>query len=657
MTHVSGGFLVSEHGGQNSGLSPRCKLLGSGAPMANPPKIRDLSAPAPPSAPSIQHPLAGKKMSGAEMIVQVLADEGVTTIFGYSGGAILPTYDAVFCFNEDRKARGEAQMPLIVPANEQGAGYMAAGYARASGRVGVCIVTSGPGATNTVTPIRDSLADSVPMVVICGQVPRSAIGTDAFQEAPVPSIMGSVAKHIFLVTDPEKLEATVRTAFEIARTGRPGPVVIDIPKDVQNWQGAYQGRGTLPMAAYRHRMQALAENRLGEEAAARFFEMLGESQRPLIYAGGGVINGNAAEQLREFARAFDIPVVTTLMGIGAVDTTDALSMRMLGMHGAAFANYAVDDCDFLIAIGARFDDRVAGSPAKFAPGAKAIAHFDIDRAEINKVKRVQWSHVGLLPEALRMLTVHGQRAGFKRDRSRWLSYLAELRQKHAMNYDRGSELIQPYYVLEEINRVTQGEAIISTGVGQHQMWSAQYFDFKRPRLWLTSGSMGTMGFGLPAAIGAQFANPGKLVIDIDGDASVRMNIGEMETVTTYNLPVKIVVLNNNGDGMVKQWQKLFHKGRLSASEKTLHTKDFIKAAQADGFKYAVRLDKKADVPRVIAEFLAFKGAAFLEVMIDPDAGVYPMVGPGQPYEAMITGDWIPSRKKVDVKPPGASEMF
>ena len=619
--------------------------------------IRDLSSRAPSAAPSIQHPLAGRKMTGAEMIVQVLADEGVTTIFGYSGGAILPTYDAVFCFNEDRKARGEAQMPLIVPANEQGAGFMAAGYARASGRVGVCIVTSGPGATNTVTPIRDSLADSVPMVVICGQVPRSAIGTDAFQEAPVPSIMGSVAKHVFLVTDPEKLEATVRTAFEIARTGRPGPVVIDIPKDVQNTQVEFRGTGTLPMPGYRRRLEALTTDIIDATEANHFFEMLGESQRPLIYAGGGVVNGNAAAELREFAAAFQVPVVTTLMGIGAMDTTDALSMRMLGMHGAAFANYAVDDCDFLITIGARFDDRVAGSPAKFAPGAKAIAHFDIDRAEINKVKRVQWSHVGLLPEALRMLTAHGRRAGFARDHSKWLAYLAEMRTKYAMNYDRQSELIQPYYVIEEINRVTKGEAIISTGVGQHQMWSAQYFDFKRPRLWLTSGSMGTMGFGLPAAIGAQFANPGKLVIDIDGDASVRMNIGEMETVTTYNLPVKIVVLNNNGDGMVKQWQKLFHKGRLSASEKTLHTKDFIKAAQADGFKYAVRLDRKSDVPRVIAEFLAFKEAAFLEVIIDPDAGVYPMVGPGQPYEAMITGDWIPSRKKVDVKPPGASEMF
>ncbi len=473
----------------------------------------------------------------------------------------------------------------------------------------------------------------------------------------MPSIMGSVAKHIFLVTDPEKLESTVRTAFEIARTGRPGPVVIDIPKDVQNWSGEFKGSGALTMPGYRKRLETLTTDIVDATEANHFFEMLGESQRPLIYAGGGVINGNASQELREFAETFDIPVVTTLMGIGAVDTTSSLSMRMLGMHGAAFANYAVDDCDFLIAIGARFDDRVAGMPAKFAPGAKYIAHLDIDRAEINKVKRVQWSHVGLLPEALRTLTTHGKRAGFKRDRSQWLADLAEFKQTYAMNYDRASELIQPYYVIEEINRITKGDAIISTGVGQHQMWAAQYFDFRNPRLWLTSGSMGTMGFGLPAAIGAQFARPDKLVIDIDGDASVRMNIGEMETATTYNLPVKIVVLNNNGDGMVKQWQKLFFKGRLSASEKTLHTKDFIKAAQADGYKYAVRLDKKADVPAVIAEFLAFKGAAFLEVIIDPDAGVYPMVGPGQPYETMITGDWIPSRKKVEVQPPGASEMF
>jgi acetolactate synthase I/II/III large subunit len=603
------------------------------------------------------HPLAGQTMSGARMIMQVLADEGVTAIFGYSGGAILPTYDAVFLYNEQQARDGEPQIPLIVPANEQGAGFMAAGYARATGRVGVCIVTSGPGATNTVTPVRDSMADSVPIVVICGQVARASIGTDAFQEAPVPSIMGSVAKHIFLVTDPTRLEATMRTAFEIARTGRPGPVVVDIPKDVQNWEGVFHGGGMLPIPGYRRRMNELSNRTLDDLEASKFFEMLGEAKRPLIYAGGGVINGNGAVALSEFAEAFGIPVVTTLMGIGAIDTTHPLAMRMLGMHGTAFANYAVEDTDFLIAVGARFDDRVAGVPAKFARNAKRIAHLDIDRAEVNKVKRVHWSYVGLLVEALQVLTSYGCRKKFQPNYAQWHAELAELKRVYAMNYDRASPLIQPYYVIEEINRLAGGEAIISTGVGQHQMWAAQYCDFRQPRLWLTSGSMGTMGFGLPAAIGAQIANPRRLVIDIDGDSSIRMNMGELETVTTYDLPVKVVVLNNFGDGMVKQWQKLFHKGRLSASDRSLHKKDFVKAAQADGFRYAVRLDRKEDVPRVIQEFIQFPGPAFLEVMIDRDAGVYPMVGPGHSYDEMITGDFIPSRYKVSIKTPGASEMF
>jgi acetolactate synthase-1/2/3 large subunit len=596
-------------------------------------------------------------MSGARMIMQVLADEGVTAIFGYSGGAILPTYDAVFLYNEQAASQGERQIPLIVPANEQGAGFMAAGYARASGRVGVCLVTSGPGATNTVTPVRDCMADSVPIVVISGQVARASIGTDAFQEAPVPTMMGAVAKHIFLVTDPAQLESTVRTAFEIARSGRPGPVVVDVPKDVQNWEGAFLGEGLLPIPGYRRRTRELQQAALERASAARFFAMLGESARPLIYAGGGVINGNAAAALAEFATTFSVPVVTTLMGIGSLDTTHPLAMRMLGMHGAAFANYAVDDCDFLIAVGARFDDRVAGVPEKFAKNARRIAHLDVDRAEVNKVKRVHWSHVGLVAPALQVLTAHGRDCGFAADFSGWLSELAELRRRYAMNYDRASPLIQPYYVIEEINRHARGAAIITTGVGQHQMWAAQYCDFTSPRLWLTSGSMGTMGFGLPAAIGAQIANPARLVIDIDGDSSIRMNIGELETVTTYDLPVKIVVLNNFGDGMVKQWQKLFFKGRLSASDRSLHKKDFVKAAQADGFRYAVRLERKEDVPRVVAEFLGFAGPAFLEVMIDPDAGVYPMVGPGQSYEDMITGEFIPSRHKVDIKTPGPSEMF
>src|ERR1700736_4222110 len=435
------------------------------------------------------HPLAGASMTGADMLVQVLADEGVDTIFGYSGGAILPIYDAVFRYNQAH----QSAMPLIVPANEQGAGFMAAGFARASGRVGVALVTSGPGATNMVTPVRDSMADSVPIVVICGQVPTTAIGTDAFQEAPVPSIMGAVAKHVFLITDPTKLEATVRTAFEIARTGRPGPVVLDVPKDVQNWKGVFHGARRLPVAGYRQRMNRRESNKVPEAACADFFAALGAAKRPLIYAGGGVINGSAAHALREFSKEFQVPVVTTLMGIGAVDTKHPLSMRMLGMHGTAFANYAVDDCDCLLALGARFDDRVAGNPAKFAGGANFIAHLDIAASGKNRDKRMDWSHVGLMPDALLGLMDYGKRKSFKRDWSEWHRHCDVLRSKYAMNYDRASALIQPYYVIEEINRLTRGEAIITTGVGQHQMWAAQYFDFRSPRLWLTSGSMGSMG--------------------------------------------------------------------------------------------------------------------------------------------------------------------
>jgi acetolactate synthase I/II/III large subunit len=604
------------------------------------------------------HPLAGTTMSGADTIVQVLADEGVDTIFGYSGGAILPTYDAVFRYNKTHAEGATEPMPLIVPANEQGAGFMAAGYARASGRVGVVMVTSGPGATNCVTPVRDCMADSIPIVVICGQVPTGAIGTDAFQEAPVSALMGSVAKHVFLVTQPERLEATMRTAFEIARTGRPGPVVVDVPKDVQNWQGPFQGEGVLPIPGYRQRLKAVEGNVLAQEKCEDFFSMLVESKRPLIYAGGGVINGNASAALRQFSTTFQIPVVTTLMGLGSFDTTHPLSLRMLGMHGVASANYAVDDCDLLITAGARFDDRVAGNPTKFATKAKRILHFDIDPSEIHKVKMADWHHVGLLGEALDALTAYGRRCGFNADFSVWHRELAELKAKYGLNYDRESPLIQPNYVIETINAITRGEAIITTGVGQHQMWAAQYFDFREPRLWLTSGSMGTMGFGLPAAIGAQVARPDRLVIDVDGDASIRMNLGELETVTTYDLPIKVLVLNNFGDGMVMQWQRLFFKGRLSASDKSLRKKDFVKTAQADGFAYAKRLDEKSAVPKTLEEFLAFKGPAFLDVIIDPEAGVYPMVGPGLSYHEMVTGDFIPNRYQLKESPePDASELF
>ncbi|QRN55694.1 biosynthetic-type acetolactate synthase large subunit [Dyella caseinilytica] len=605
-----------------------------------------------------RHPLAGKDLSGADVVVQILAEQGVDVLFGYSGGAILPVYDAIFRYNaEHPRADGGEPMPLIVPANEQGAGFMASGYARASGKVGVAVVTSGPGATNMVTPVRDSTADSIPMVVLCGQVATQAIGSDAFQEAPISNIMGSCAKHVFLVTNASQLEATMRTAFTIARSGRPGPVVVDIPKDIQNATIRFQGEGELPLPGYRARLRAVEQATLNDNECASFFDALSKAKRPLIYAGGGVIAAGATPMLRAFVDAFGLPVTTTLMGIGGFDTTDPLALHMLGMHGTAYANYAVEDCDFLLALGARFDDRVAGLPSQFAPLAKFVAHIDIDPAEIDKVKHAHWHHVGPLDRALERLTQYGNAHHQQPSLNAWHTHIAELKRTHAMNYDHGSDMIQPYAVLEEINRHTQGRAIISTGVGQHQMWAAQYLDFRAPRHWLTSGSMGTMGFGLPAAVGAQFAKRDALVIDIDGDASIRMNLGELETVTTYGLPLKIVVLNNVGDGMVRQWQKLFFKGRFASSDKSLHRKDFVLAAKADGFTWARKLEDRQELADTIAEFLAFDGPAFLEVMIDPDAGVYPMVGPGASYAQMITGDFIPAREAPHAIEAATSDSF
>lgn len=601
-----------------------------------------------------RHPLAGKRMTGAEMMIQILAQEGVDTVFGYTGGAILPTYDAIFRYNAERESRREEQIQLIVPANEQGAGFMAAGYARASGKVGVFIVTSGPGATNSVTPIRDCMADSVPVVLICGQVARAAIGTDAFQEAPVFNVMSSCAKHVFLVENPEELEATVRTAFEIARSGRPGPVVIDVPKDVQNWEGEFKGEGIFRFRGYENRMKSLSESRISQQDCEDFFDLLEKSERPLICAGGGIICGNASAQLRDFVHKFQIPVVTTLMGIGAIDTTDPLSLHMLGMHGMAYANYAVMDCDFLITMGARFDDRVAGKVQEFAPKAKFLAHIDIDAAEIGKVKSVTWSHVGSAREALSDLLQAG--ANFKKDFSPWLAHVEKLKKEHGRNYDRQNAKIQPPHVLECLNELTRGEAIVCTGVGQHQMWAAQYLDFRQPRLLLTSGSMGTMGFGLPAAIGAQVAFPDRLVVDVDGDGSMRMNLGELETATTYNLPIKVLVMNNHGDGMVRQWQKLYFGNRFSGSDKSLRQKDFVKTAEADGFGYARRVSENGELAKTLKEFIDYDGPAFLEVMIDQEACVYPMVGPGMGYREMITGDFIAGRAPEQDQPAEKPEL-
>lgn len=582
---------------------------------------------------------AGPKMSGADIILRVLSDEGVDTVFGYSGGAILPTYDAVFRFNQSQPER---QINLVVPANEQAAGFMAAGYARASGKVGVFMVTSGPGATNAVTPIADCSGDSVPVVLICGQVPRASVGTDAFQEAPVFNIMSACAKQVFLITDPEKLEATLRAAFEIARTGRPGPVVVDIPKDIQNWVGHYKGSGSLQFRGYSERLRAIAQGSTMSDAKRRkFFACLAASKRPLLYVGGGVVSGEASNELLAFAEYYRIPVVTTLMGLTAMPTGHSLALGMLGMHGTAYANYAVEDCDFLIAVGARFDDRVAARPQAFAPKARHVAHIDIDAVEIGKVKKADWTLVSDAASALKRLMAFGPQPY---EHEAWLDEIAHLKQAHAMNFDRDNAAIQPQDLIEKLSRVTDGNAIITTGVGQHQMWTAQYFKFRHPRSLLTSGSMGTMGFGLPAAIGAQLACPDRLVIDIDGDGSIRMNFGDLETATTYNVPVKVLVMNNKGDGMIRQWQRLFFDERMCVSDKSLHRKDFVLAAKADGFEFARRVENPAELEAVLREFVAFKGPAFLEVMIDQAAEVYPMVGPGQTYEGMVTGDYIRSRR-------------
>jgi acetolactate synthase-1/2/3 large subunit len=609
----------------------------------------------------LKPPAAGESMSGADIILRVLSEQGVDTVFGYSGGAILPTYDAVFRFNEMHARTPERQIKLVVPANEQAAGFMAAGYARASGKVGVFMVTSGPGATNAVTPIADCNGDSIPVVLICGQVPRAMIGTDAFQEAPVFNIMSACAKQVFLVTDPAKLEQTLRTAFEVARTGRPGPVVVDVPKDIQNWSGVYHGHGTLEFRGYSDRLRMVAKGaRLEEDKRTEFFDLLARSKRPLLYAGGGIITAGATAELRQFAQRFGIPVVTTLMGLGAISVKHELGLGMLGMHGAACANYAVEDCDFLIAVGARFDDRVAGGrPDAFAPRARYVAHIDIDEAEINKVKRAHWTHVGDAKDTLLSLMKHGPAAQPPLD---WLDRIKELKRVYGMNYDRNSPAIQPQFVVEKLSEITGGRAIVTTGVGQHQMWAAQFFDFVEPRSFLTSGSMGTMGFGLPAAIGAQLARPDALVIDIDGDGSIRMNIGDLETATTYGVPVKVLLLNNLGDGMIRQWQRLFYEGRLCVSDKSLHRKDFVMAARADGFEFASRVDAISELEGQLRAFIEFDGPAFLEVMVDENADVFPMVGPGQSYANMITGPFIPSRVESETKGKGterqaAADMF
>ena len=583
-------------------------------------------------------------MTGAEAIIRSLEELGVKEVFGMPGGAILPTYDPLM----------DSSIRHILIRHEQGAGHAAEGFAITSGRVGCAIVTSGPAAMNVMTALADANLDSVPIVIITGQVGSALIGTDAFQEADVVGASMPISKHSFLVTNPQDIPSRIAEAFHIASTGRPGPVLVDITKDAQAAQMQFSWPPAFDIPGYRVPGKP-SQKQIRAAAAA-----INDSNAPVLYVGGGVIRSGASADLMELVNLTDAPVVTTLPARGAIPDSDPHNLGMPGMHGTVAAVGALQRADLVIALGARFDDRVTGRLDTFAPRAKVI-HVDIDAAEIGKNREADVPIVGDLKaviEALNETLPSALSPTYKEDLSGWWRYLDRLRDSYPLGWiDTADGLMAPQYVLERLSELSGPDAIYATGVGQHQMWAAQYFDFTEPRRWLTSGSMGTMGFGLPAAIGAQFARRDMIVIDIDGDASIRMNLGELETVTTYNLPVKVVVLNNCGDGMVRQWQKLFFKGRFSATDKSLHKKDFIKAAQADGFPWARRLENPQDVAAVVAEFIAFDGPAFLEVMIDPDAGVYPMVGPGMSYAQMITGDHIRSREAPPAREAGPSEMF
>jgi len=549
-------------------------------------------------------------MTGADILVQALKDAGVDTIFGYPGGKVLAIYDALY----------DADIRHILTRHEQGAAHAADGYARASGRTGVCLATSGPGGTNLVTGIANAYMDSVPLVAITGQAPTSLLGTDSFQEADITGITLPITKHNYLVKDVRDIARTVREAFYIASTGRPGPVLIDIPADVAGSAGEYENPGGLNLPGYRP-VPAPREEDL--RAAAR---LILAAERPVIYAGGGVIISGAHRELLALAELLCAPVTTTLMGIGGFPGDHPLYLGMLGMHGTRYANYAVCECDLLLALGARFDDRVTGKVETFAPGAK-IVHFDVDPAEIGKNVRVDAAVVGDLKEALAgLLPLLSPRV-----RGAWQEKIDLWKREYPLEYANGGRL-KPQTVIREIYRVTGGGGRITTEVGQNQMWTAQFFPFTRPRSFITSGGLGTMGFGLPAAIGVQVACPDEVVFDIAGDGSIQMNIQEMMTAVNYNLPVNVAIINNGYLGMVRQWQELFYDRRYSHTE--LANPDFVKLAEAYGAR-GIRVTRVADVAGVLEDAVKTSGPVMMDFVVEREENVVPMVPPGASLEQMI----------------------
>jgi len=555
---------------------------------------------------------AGKSAirTGSQIIVDTLIELGVDTMFGYTGGVVLPLFDKLY----------DAPINFIVPRHEQGGCHMADAYARASGKVGVVVATSGPGACNLVTGLATAMMDSIPLVALTGQVRTELIGNDAFQEADTTGITRPITKYNCIVKDIKDLERTIREAFHIASTGRPGPVLVDLPVDVEVAKLNTDGPAEMKLPGYRIRTKGHARQITSAATA------INESKQPVLYVGGGVITANAAKELSALADKAHIPVTMTLLGLGSYDQRKPESLDMLGMHGSAYANYAVQQCDLLIAVGARFDDRVTGKIETFAPNAKVI-HIDVDPASISKNVGVDIPVVGDAKTILKALTKEVE----YQERKQWFDKIAELKKKFPFRYDQSSSTIKPQYVVEELCRQTKNEAIVTTGVGQNQMWAAQFYKFVRPRQLISSGGLGTMGFGLPAAIGAQVAKPNATVIDIDGDHSFNMTMTELATAVEHKLPIKVCILNNGYMGMVRQWQELFYGRRYSKSY--LKNPEYEALAKALGAA-GITVEKKADVPKAIKQMLKEKLPCVVDFRIEPEENVWPMVPAGKSLDEM-----------------------
>jgi acetolactate synthase-1/2/3 large subunit len=548
--------------------------------------------------------------TGAQIIVDTLIEQGVDTMFGYTGGVVLPLFDRLY----------DAPINFVIPRHEQGGCHMADAYARASGKVGVVVATSGPGACNLVTGLATAMMDSVPVVALTGQVRTELIGNDAFQEADTTGITRPVTKYNCIVKDVKDLARTLREAFHIASTGRPGPVLIDLPVDVAVSKCSSDGSAKMDLPGYKLR----TEGHVKQISTAA--QAINKSKRPVLYVGGGVIIANASEELRVVAEKAHLPVTTTLLGLGTYDQNRPESLDMLGMHGAAYANYAVQECDLLIAVGARFDDRVTGKLATFAPDAK-IVHIDIDPSSISKNVHVDIPVVGDAKVILRELAEHVE----YKERKAWFKKIAEWKKKFALRYDQNSVTIKPQYVVEEVCRQTKGEAIVTTGVGQNQMWAAQFYKFTKPRQLISSGGLGTMGYGLPAAIGAQVARPNATVVDIDGDHSFNMTMTELATAVEHSLPIKVCILNNGYMGMVRQWQELFYGKRYSKSY--LSNPDYATVARALG-AVGITADKTKDVSGAVKAMLKEKQPCVVDFRIEREENVWPMVPAGKSLSEM-----------------------